>query len=48
MAQRFVTDLSYYIRIYVVGLCCETVDKAIAAAMSVEGERELFRTEQQP
>ena len=45
MTQRFVADLSYCIRIYVVGLCCETVDRAIAAAMSVEGERELFRVE---
>ena len=45
MTQRFMAGLSYRIRIHVVGLCCETVDRAIAAAMSVEGERELFRTE---
>ena len=47
ITQRFVASLSYRIRILVVGLCCETVDRAIAVAMSVEGERELFRTEQQ-
>ena len=47
MTQRFIACLSYRIRIHVVGLCCETVDRAIAAAMSIEGERELFRTEQQ-
>ena len=46
MTQRFVAGLSYRIRIHVVGLCCETVDRAIVAAMSVEGERELFRIEQ--
>ena len=45
MTQRFVAGLSYRIRIHVVGLCCETVDRAIAAAMPVEGERELFRME---
>ena len=47
MTQRFVAGLSYCIRIHVVGLCCETVDRAIVAAMSVECKRELFRTEQQ-
>ena len=47
MTQRFVANLSYRIRIHVVGLCCETVDRAITAAMSVEGEQELFRIEQQ-
>ena len=46
MAQRFVVGLSYCIRIHMVGLCCETVDRAIEAAMLVEGERELFRMEQ--
>ena len=43
MTQRFVVGLSYRIRIHMVGLCCETVDKAITAAMSVEVERELFK-----
>ena len=47
MTQRFVAGLSYRIRIHVVGLYCETVDRAITTAMSVEGERELFRTKQQ-
>ena len=47
MTQRFVASLSYHIRIHVVGLCCEMVDRAIAAAMSVEGERELLKIEQQ-
>ena len=47
MTQRFVAGLSYHIRIHVVGLCCETVDWAITVAMLVEGEWELFRTEQQ-
>ena len=47
MTQRFVAGLSYRIRIHVVRLCREIVDWAITAAMSVEGERELFRTEQQ-
>ena len=47
MTQRFVAGLSYRIRIHVVGLCCETVGQAIEAAMSVEGERELFKIEQQ-
>ena len=37
--------LSYRIRIHVVGLYYEMVDWAITAAMSVESERELFRTE---
>ena len=46
MTQRFIAGLSYRIRIHVVGLYCETVDRAITVAMSVEGERELFRTEQ--
>ena len=47
MTQRFVAGLSYRIRIHVVGLCCETVDRAITTAMPVKGERELFRMEQQ-
>ena len=45
MAMRYILGLSYRIRIHVVSLCCETVDRAIAAAMSVEAERELFRSE---
>ena len=39
MAMRYISGLSYRIRIHVVSLCCETVDRAIAAAMSVEAER---------
>ena len=46
MTQRFMAGLSYNIRIHVVGLCYEMVDRAIVAAMSIEGERELFRMEQ--
>ena len=45
MAMRYISGLSYRIRIHVVSLCCETVNRAIAAAMSVEAERELFRSE---
>ena len=45
MALKYVTGLSYRIGIHVVGLCCKTVDRTIAAAMLVEGERELFKTE---
>ena len=45
MTQRFMADLSYCIRIHVVGLCCETMDRAITTVMSVEGERELFKIE---
>ena len=45
MAMRYISELSYRINIHVVSLCCETVDRAIAAAMSVEVERELFRSE---
>ena len=44
MAMRYISGLSYRIRIHVVSLCCETVDRAIAAAMSVEVEKELFRS----
>ena len=39
IAIKYISKLSYYIRIYVVSLCCETVDRAIIAAMSVEAER---------
>ena len=45
MAMRYISGLSYRIRIHVVSLCCETVDRTITAAMSVEAERELFRSE---
>ena len=45
MAMKYISGLSYRIRIHVVSLCCETVDRAIVAAMSVEAERELFRSE---
>ena len=45
MAMRYISRLSYRIRIHVVSLCCETVDRAIAVAMLVEAERELFRSE---
>ena len=45
MAMRYIYGLSYCIKIHVVSLCCETVDWAIAAAMSIEVERELFRFE---
>ena len=43
--MRYISGLSSHIRIHVVSLCYETVDQAIAAAMSVEAERELFRSE---
>ena len=43
MVMRYISGLSYCIRIHVVSLCYETIDWAIAAAMSVEAERELFR-----
>ena len=45
MAMRYISGLSYRVRIHVVSLCCETVDRAIAAAMLVEAERELFKSE---
>ena len=47
MAMRYILGLSYRIRIHVVSLCCDTVDKAIAAATSIEAERGLFLVEQQ-
>ena len=43
--MTYISGLSYHIRIHVVSLCCETIDRAITAAMSVEVERELFRSE---
>ena len=45
MAMRYISGLSYRIRIHVVSLCCETINRAIAAAMLVEAERELFKSE---
>ena len=45
MDMRYISGLSYCIRIHVVSLCCETIDRAIATAMLVEAERELFRSE---
>ena len=47
MAMRYISELSYHIRIHLVSLCSENVDQAIAAAMSVEAERELFKIEHQ-
>ena len=45
MAMSYISGLSYHIRIHVVSLCYETIDRAITAAMSVEAKRELFRLE---
>ena len=47
LAMKFVDGLSSRIRMLVVGHCCNTVDKAIAAATSIEAERGLFLAEQQ-
>ena len=47
MAMKYVSGLSYRLRIHVVSLCYENVDRVITAAMSVEAERELFKTEHQ-
>ena len=47
LAMKFVDGLSSRILMLVVGHCCDTVDKAIAAAMSIESERGLFLIEQQ-
>ena len=47
LAMKFVDRLSSRIRMLVVGHCCDTVDKAITAATSIESERGLFMTEQQ-
>ena len=46
LAMKFVDGLSSRIRMLVAGHCCDTVDKAIAAATSIEVERGLFLTEQ--
>ena len=35
MAMRYISGLSYRIMIHVVSLCCETVDRAIAAAIQL-------------
>ena len=43
--MKYISGLSYRIRIHVVSLCCETGDRAIVVAMSVEAERVLFRLE---
>ena len=45
--MKFVDGLSSRIRVLVVGHCCDTVDKAIATATSIEAERGLFLAEQQ-
>ena len=47
LAMKFVDGLSSRIRMLVAGHCCDTVDKAIAAAMSIKTERGLFLAEQQ-
>ena len=47
MTMKFVDGLSSRIRMLVAGHCCDTVDKAIAAAMSMKAERGLFLAEQQ-
>ena len=47
MTMRYISGLSYCIRIHVVSLFCETVDQTITTAMSVEAERELFKMEHQ-
>ena len=47
LAMKFVDGLSSRIRMLVAGHCCDTVDKAIAAATSIEAERGLFLAEQQ-
>ena len=42
LAMKFVDGLSNRIRVLVAGHYCDTVDKAIAAATSIEAERGLF------
>ena len=46
LAMKFVDGLSSKIRMLVAGHYCDTVDKAIAAATSIEAERGLFLVEQ--
>ena len=45
--MKFMDGLSNRIRMLVAGHCCDTVDKAIAAATSIKVERGLFLAEQQ-
>ena len=45
--MKFVDGLSSRIRMLVAGHCCDTVDKAITTATSIEVERGLFLVEQQ-
>ena len=47
LVMKFVDCLSSKIRMLVAGHCYDTVDKAIAAATSIEAERGLFLVEQQ-
>ena len=47
LAMKFVDGLSSRIRMLVAGHCCNTMDKAIAVATSIEAERGLFLAEQQ-
>ena len=47
LAMKFMDGLSKRINMLVVGHCCDTVDKAIATATSIELERGLFLAEQQ-
>ena len=46
LAMKFVDGLSSRIRTLVTGHYCDTVDKAIAAATSIEAKRGLFLAEQ--
>ena len=47
LAMKFVDGLSSRICMLVVGHYCDTVDKAIVAATSIEAKRGLFLVEQQ-
>ena len=42
LAIKFIDGLTSRIRMLVAGHCCDIVDKAIAAATSIESERGLF------
>ena len=46
LAMKFVDGLSNRICMLVAGHYCDTVDKAITAATSIEAERGLFLAEQ--
>ena len=46
LAMKFADGLSNRIRMLVAGHCCDIVDKAIAAATSIESERGVFLVEQ--